>query len=197
MKTGFVSDVGRASLALLLLTMTSAAWPDWRQPDAANLLYMQLPHGAVVMELAPGLAPKNIANIRLLAREKYFDGLAIIRSQDNYVVQWGDPADNDDEARSLGSAATKVPPEFDHPSNELRMTTIESRDAYADIVGFVDGFPAASDGKTAWLTHCYGMVGVAPASRPQHYARGPRAIRNRESHDTAEGKGRDGILRIR
>ncbi len=37
---------------------------------------------------------------------------------------------------------------------------LESRDAYAEEVGFVDGFPVASDGKRAWLTHCYGMLGV-------------------------------------
>lgn len=141
-----MSTVVRTSLAVLLLTMTTAAWPDWRQPDAANLLYMQLPQGEVVMELAPGFAPKNVANIRILAREKYFDGLAIVRSQDNYVVQWADPAEdeNDADARSLGSAAAAVPPEFERPSDGIRMTTIESRDAYADSVGFVDGFPAAT-----------------------------------------------------
>ena len=101
-KTRIVSAVARSSLAVLLLMLAAAAWPDWRQPDAANLLYMQLPHGEVVMELAPGFAAKNVANIRILAREKYFDGLAIVRSQDNYVVQWADPAEDQDNARSLG-----------------------------------------------------------------------------------------------
>ncbi|MDH5240970.1 MAG: peptidylprolyl isomerase [Gammaproteobacteria bacterium] len=161
-----MSTVVRSSLAVLLLTIASAAWPEWRQPDPANLLYMQLPQGEVVMELAPGFAPKNVANIKVLARERYFDGLAVIRSQDNYVVQWGDPAETEDAAKPLGSAAASVPPEFQRAANEVDLSAIASRDAYADIVGFVDGFPAASDGKTTWLTHCYGMVGVARGNEP-------------------------------
>jgi peptidylprolyl isomerase len=165
-KTRIVSTVVKTALAVFILMMTPAAWPDWRQPDAANLLYMQLPQGEVVMELAPGFAPKNVANIRILAREKYFDGLAIVRSQDNYVAQWADPAEDENDARSLGSAAATVPPEFERPSDGIRMTTIESRDAYADSVGFVDGFPAGSDGKHIWLSHCYGMVGVARGNEP-------------------------------
>ena len=161
-----MSTVVRSSLAVLLLTIASAAWPEWRQPDPANLLYMQLPQGEVVMELAPGFGPKNVANIKVLARERYFDGLAVIRSQDNYVVQWGDPAENEDAAKPLGSAAASVPPEFQRAANEVDLSAIASRDAYADIVGFVDGFPAASDGKTTWLTHCYGMVGAARGNEP-------------------------------
>jgi len=38
---------------------------------------------------------------------------------------------------------------------------IESRDSYAESVGFVNGFPVASDGKRMWLAHCYGMLGVS------------------------------------
>ena len=34
-------------------------------------------------------------------------------------------------------------------------------DAYADEVGFVDGFPVATDGKRVWLVHGYGMLGVS------------------------------------
>ena len=92
---------------------------DWRQPDPANLLYLRLPQGEVLMELAPGFAPENVANIKTLVREKYFDGLAIVRSQDNYVVQWGDPTEEEDKARSFGSAAATAPPEFSRPAAEL------------------------------------------------------------------------------
>jgi cyclophilin family peptidyl-prolyl cis-trans isomerase len=52
---------------------------------------MDLPLGRVVIELAPTFAPNHAANIKALARENYFDGLVILRSQDNFVVQWGDP----------------------------------------------------------------------------------------------------------
>ena len=40
------------------------------------------------------------------------------------------------------------------------------RDAYAEEVGFVSGFPVGSDSDKAWLTHCYGMLGVARDTAP-------------------------------
>ncbi len=134
---------------------------DWRQPDPSNLLYMQLPHGRVIIELAPEFAPLNVANIKTLVHEAFFDDLAIIRSQDNYVVQWGDPAEEEDQAKPLGSAAETVAPEFQRSADGVDINVVESRDAYVDIVGFADGFPVGSDGDKVWLTHCYGMVGVA------------------------------------
>ena len=63
---------------------------DWRTLDPANTLYLELANGRVVIELAPGFAPAHVANIRTLAHEGYWDGMSINRSQDNFVVQWGD-----------------------------------------------------------------------------------------------------------
>ena len=69
----------------------SAAQPsDWRELDQSRALYLFLDAGVVVFELAPQFAPRHIENIRRLVADRYFDGLAILRSQDNYVVQWGD-----------------------------------------------------------------------------------------------------------
>ena len=64
-----------------------------------------LPAGRVVIELAPAFAPEHVANLRTLAPQHYFDGLAVMRSQDNFVVQWGDP----DGKRPLGAAKRKTP----------------------------------------------------------------------------------------
>src|SRR5450631_1552581 len=64
---------------------------DWRPLDPNNTLYVELPGGRVVIELAPSFAPLHVANIKTLTRARYFDSLSIIRAQDNYVVQWGDP----------------------------------------------------------------------------------------------------------
>src|SRR5690606_20654199 len=52
---------------------------DWRPLDADNTLYMELPGGRVVIELAKAFAPLHTANIRTLVTQKYFDGLAILR----------------------------------------------------------------------------------------------------------------------
>lgn len=132
---------------------------DWRVPDPENTLYLELASGRVVIELAPAFAPRHAANIRQLAKQGYYDGLAIIRSQDNYVVQWGDP----DGKRDFGQAAKSLPAEFTVPSSaELHFTRLPDVDGYAPEVGFADGFPAARDPAAgrSWLAHCYAMVGV-------------------------------------
>jgi peptidylprolyl isomerase len=155
------SVVSSGELLSTAEVMESLEDSDWRKPDPANLLYMELTGGTVIMELAPGFAPEGIANIRTLVEEEYFDGLAIVRSQDNYVVQWADPAGEEENAKPIGSARATVAAEFDRSLDGVEIFEVDSRDSYADIVGFSDGFPTGSDGKKAWLAHCYGMVGVA------------------------------------
>ena len=135
---------------------------EWRPLDPDNTLYMDLPSGRVVIEMAPTFAPNHVDNIRLMTRNHYFDGLAIIRSQDNWVVQWGDP-DEEKNPRPLKDAKAKLAGEFTVPlKNDKSFTRMPDRDGYAAQVGHSNGFPAAHDPKTgrAWLTHCYGMVGV-------------------------------------
>ncbi|EKU83141.1 peptidylprolyl isomerase [Massilia timonae] len=134
---------------------------DWRPLDPENTLYMELPAGRVVMELAPSFAPKAAANIRALVRERYFDGLWIMRAQDGFVVQWGDP---DEETPRPFRADKTVDAEFTVPAKGTgKFTQLKERDVYAPQVGHVNGFPAARDPKAgqAWLPHCYAMVGVA------------------------------------
>ncbi|HEX7111573.1 MAG TPA: peptidylprolyl isomerase [Mizugakiibacter sp.] len=136
---------------------------DWRPLDPAHTLYMDLPGGRVVIELAPAFAPLHAANIEALAHAHYWDGLAILRVQDNFVTQWGDPdADQADRRRPLGDAKATLPPEFVRPAAGLPFTRLPDGDVYAPEVGFSDGFPAARDPHRgeAWLAHCYGMVGA-------------------------------------
>jgi len=144
----------------------------WRSADPNDVLVMTLPAGKVWIELAERFAPRHAANIRTLVAQHYFDGLAVVRVQDNFVAQWGDP-DSDDEtppgaaprpskARPLGAAAQKLQPEFSIPDRGLKITRLKDRDVWAPVTGFVDGFPVAADPKThrAWIAHCYGTVGA-------------------------------------
>src|SRR3984885_13513236 len=71
--------------------LAAASPTDWRPLDPENTLYVELPGGRVVIELAPAFAPLHVVNIKTLTRAGYFNGLSIIREQDNYVAQWGDP----------------------------------------------------------------------------------------------------------
>jgi peptidylprolyl isomerase len=130
---------------------------DWRAIEQDNLLYMDLPQGRVIIELAPEYAPNHAANIRALARARYWDGAAIVRAQDNYVVQWGR---DEGDTRSMGEAQASLQPEFDRPRRGVEISRLRDPDSYAREVGFASGFPVATQGGRTWLAHCYGMVGA-------------------------------------
>jgi len=135
--------------------LASAPATDWRALDPADTLYMDLPKGRVVILLAPGFAPKTIANIKMLVRGKYFDDSAIVRSQDNYVVQWS----QEDKAKKASQAKLKGFVEFERPAS-ASLVRLPDHDTYAPQTGFDGDFAAGSDGKSEWLLHCYGSVGA-------------------------------------
>jgi peptidylprolyl isomerase len=147
-----------------------AAAPDseWREIGTDDLLVMRLDAGDVLIELAPQFAPQLIANLKTLIRQRYFDDLMITRSQDNFVVQWGDPAALDEsdagkaKRKSLGDAKTTVPAEFERSSEGLPFVRLPDTDGFAPQVGFSDGFAVGHDpqAKLSWLTHCYGVIGA-------------------------------------
>jgi peptidylprolyl isomerase len=154
-----------AQKPMTMAEIVAAAKPeDWRALDPENTLYLELAGGRVVIELAPAFAPHHVANVKALAREHYFDGLAILRVQDNYVVQWGDPAADDPQrARKIQRANKTLAAEFDRSIDaRTPFTLLPDGDVYAKEVGFSDGFPAARDKGSGrmWLVHGYGMVGA-------------------------------------
>jgi len=141
---------------------------DWRTPDPSQTLYLELPAGRVVIELAPQFAPQHVANIKALAQARFWDGTSVYRVQDNFVAQFGD-ADADDPAKARPLAGARhLPAEFARPSQGLAFSPLPDRDGWAREVGFVDGFPVARDGTDGrtWLAHCYGAVG-AVATTPR------------------------------
>jgi peptidylprolyl isomerase len=112
----------------------------------------------VVIALADAHAPTHISNIRALAKAGWFERHAmIVRVQENYVVQWGDPT-----AKAPLPSGIEPRPEdgYERPGAAKGYRPLPFRDAYAETVGHADGWPVATDGRSHWLTHCPGMVGV-------------------------------------
>ena len=142
----------------------------WREVDPRNLVLLELESGTVYIELAPAFAPKHAEQLRGLVAQGYFDGLAVLRSQDNYVAQWGDPlADDVEQARPRGELAERLAAEFDQASDKVgAFTPVPDGDVYAPEAGFIDGFPAARDPATgrSWLAHCYGTLGAGRDNPP-------------------------------
>jgi peptidylprolyl isomerase len=188
----FASVAANAAGRTMADVLAASKPSDWRPLDPENTLYMDLPMGRVVIELQPEFAPKHVANLRALARAGYFDGLAITRSQENYVVQWGEA----DANKPMGEAKKALPPEFTRPAAGLKFTVLPDPDTYAPQTGFVNGFPAARESEqgSAWLVHCYGMVGagrdndVNSGSGAELYVVNGHAPRNLDRNITLVGR---------
>lgn len=146
--------------------LESATPTDWRQPDPAYTLYMELPGGRVIIELAHRFAPLHVANIKQLVAEKFFDGLAVVRVQDNFVAQWGDA----DKTRPTEAALRKIPDETIVAwSKSLPFIKLPDPDGYAPEAGWIDGLPVGVERKPSgqtWITHCYGVLGVGREDWP-------------------------------
>lgn len=145
---------------------------DWVKIPPEDLLVMTLAPTAVgsprtvVIQLMPAPFSQGwVDNIRTLARDHWYDGIAVVRVQDNYVVQWGDP-DGEDPAKAKPlPKGLKVMSEGDYVTTQtgqaLAMNAVKVvKDPYATESHFFKGWPIASQGKAQWPVHCYGMVGV-------------------------------------
>lgn len=148
-------------------TMTVTDWlaqssaNDWRELDADNTLYVELPTGRVIIELANDFAPKHINNIKALVRENFYRNIPIVRVQDNYVVQWNEPAGM--APKHLKHSKRSIEAEFSVKlASNIAFTPLADRDGYAAQTGHIKGFAMAMDpsSNSGWLTHCYGTVGI-------------------------------------
>lgn len=177
--------------------VAAAPAKDWVAIAPSDLLVMTLAPDRegnkrqVMIQLMPAPFSQGwVGNIRKLAAAKWWDGLAITRVQDNYVVQWGDP-DGEDKAKAKAlPRGLSIVPDKNYVSNgvgnsvrpmlwtiaegdELRRGVQRAspprpampplhrpEDLYAPGAGFRDGWPLAKVYQTAWPVHCYGMVGV-------------------------------------
>ncbi len=78
-----------ALIFTLIMGMMMAA--NTKAADLENTLYLDLKDGRVVIELRPDLAPKHVARIKELVRQKFYDGLVFHRVIDGFMAQTGDP----------------------------------------------------------------------------------------------------------
>ena len=158
-----ISSVTPKALNMSEIIAASKA-SEWRTLNPENLLVMQTARGTLVIELASAFAPEHVKNLKALAREGYFDGLAITRSQDNFVVQWGDPnAEDKSKRKPIKTARSTLPHEFEIAISQAPdFTKLPDFDGYAPEVGFSNGFPVGRDPAAGlvWPAHCYGAVGA-------------------------------------
>lgn len=138
---------------------------EWRTLDPDRTVYFELPGGRFVLELAPWAAPLHVRNLQAMVRAGYFDGGAVVRSQDNYVAQF---AARPLPEGGLEDIADALPAEREIAFEGLPFIPLPDPDTYSAAVGFTRGFPVGRDPEsgTTWLAHCYGVVAVARGNSP-------------------------------
>jgi peptidylprolyl isomerase len=79
----------RLALAVgLSLSASGAAAAD---QELENTLLIDMEKGRIVIEMRPDLAPNHIERIKMLAREKFYDGVVFHRVIEGFMAQTGDP----------------------------------------------------------------------------------------------------------
>ena len=138
----------------------------WRAIDPDRLLLIDLEEGGrIAIELVEDFAPIHVANIQAFARAGWWNDASIYRVQDNYVAQWGN---GDAEAKLPAGVVRQPPHEYHRPLAGLNVRPLGYPDSYAPMVGHANGWPVGYDPEAgrAWLTHCYGSVGVGRGLAP-------------------------------
>ena len=135
----------------------------WRKLALNKTVLLTLPHGKVVIELAPQFSPKNVEQFKTLTQQGFYDGTKFYRVIDGFVAQAG-PADGSEKDLSVPLLAMEA--DF-NVSENWSYTPVQQQDLFAEQTGFKDGFAIAYQAgekakpAKAWLTHCPGTVAMA------------------------------------
>ncbi len=148
---------------------TAQTAQNWRQLDPDNTLLISSTKGKIYIEMRPELAPKAVARIKQLTREKVYDGLQFHRVIPQFVAQTGNPNNKD----GGGTSYPNLPPEMVFRLPRASLTNIAS-DGSDSASGFIGSVPVQSlplsslnsQGKSippllrSWGAHCAGTAGM-------------------------------------
>lgn len=148
----------------LLSFSAQAEQSEWRTLNPEHTVLLTLPHGKVVIELAPQFAPTHVAQFIKLVKAGHYDGNKFYRVIDGFVAQGG-PEDGGPKDKGVPLLTL----EGDWPTDKSwQFTQVQDNDLFAEKTGFKDGFPLGhnpSESK-AWLLHCPGIIAMARENKP-------------------------------
>ncbi len=132
--------------------------------DPENTLQLETTKGPVTIALRPDLAPKHVARIKELVRNKFYDGLVFHRVIDGFMAQTGCP-----QGTGTGGSGQKLKAEFNrepHVRGTVSMARASSPDS-GDSQFFICFADARFlDGQyTAWGNVIAGMENVDKIKR--------------------------------
>ena len=134
----------------------------WRALDSENTLVIDTTKGRLIIEMRPEMAPKSVERVKLLAREKVYDGLQFHRVIANFVAQTGNP-NNKDHGKS---GHPNLAPEMTFKLQRKATVAWASKasDAASGFIGSVpfQSLPFSADQQTshAWGAHCPGVMAM-------------------------------------
>ncbi len=134
---------------------------EWRVLTPENTILMDLPHGQVVIALAPEFAPNHVARFKSLVRKGFYDGMPFNRVIDGFVAQAGPEQVSKDAPPLALEASWKI-------DNNWTYTFAQAPDMFAPQTGFKNGFAIGVDSinQDAWLLHCPGVIGLGRNNQP-------------------------------
>jgi len=149
----------------------------WRTVDPENLLIIDTKYGDIGVELFPKVAPKHVAQVKSLARQKFYNNVVFHRVIDGFMNQTGDGTNGDGTG---DSTLPDIPAEFTfRRGSDMPFTLVSSmKSGENEIgVGFYKSLQAASqpgslsgqseDGKVgAFGLHCKGVTSMARTNDP-------------------------------
>jgi len=137
---------------------------EWRALDIDTTVLLTLPHGKVVIELAPQFSPKHVEQFIKLTKSGHYDGNKFYRVIDGFVAQGGP---ENDSPKDKSVPLLKMEGDFATDAN-WQFTKVQDNDLFAEQTGFKDGFSLAHNPseKKAWLTHCPGVIAMARGNEP-------------------------------
>ncbi|MES2049120.1 MAG: peptidylprolyl isomerase [Pseudomonadota bacterium] len=154
------------SLFAILTSSSVFAQESWRVLDPENTLIIESSKGRLILEMRPDMAPKSVERVKLLAREKTYDGLQFHRVIAGFVAQTGNPNNRD----GGGTSHPNLAPEMMF-KQKLNSGEIVVSNGSISATGFLGGVPFQATPITdvikntkgslrAWGAHCPGVAGM-------------------------------------
>ncbi|HWE44609.1 MAG TPA: peptidylprolyl isomerase [Caulobacteraceae bacterium] len=145
----------------------AASADDWRELDPQNVLVIDTTKGRIFVEMDPQAAPQFVERVKLLTRQRFYDGLKWHRVIDGFMAQTGDPLGTGEGQ----STYPNVKAEFTF-RRDANVPYVPIAAPSGTVVGFLGDLPIATqpdaamditaDHKVwAWGLFCPGVAGAA------------------------------------
>lgn len=91
-----------AAVLMAFVSSPALAQKPAAKNDPSNTIYLETKYGRTTIRLLPSLAPKHVAQMKALTKQKFFDGIVFHRVIPGFMAQTGDPT-------GTGTGGSKLP----------------------------------------------------------------------------------------